>query len=508
MEQRMRKLTVATGALAMLLAVAACGGSATGAAAAGGDGGTLTLAAALEAQPWDLADAGLGDNIQYYEPVFDSLVRLSPQGNPEPYLATSWSYDSTRTVLTMHLRTGVTFTDGSPLNAVAVRASLLHTETGSNEAAALLKSITGVDVVNPTTVAIHLSAPDPNLVDSLGDVSGMIASPKHLTAKNGPVGSGPYILDESATTPGSAYTYTRNPGYWNKKAFPFNKIVVETMTDATARLNALMSGQVEWGRINTPDVSQVKGNGLQVETQVDGVEGLYIWDRAGKIVPALGNVKVRQALNYAFNRPLIVSKLDNGFATPTTQMFTPQSGIFDASLEGTYSNDPAKARQLLAEAGYPHGFTVTMPDVSAVAPDQQTYMTQALESIGIKVKIAPVPLTQLFADLLAGKFALSWFKLASYQSWNLISTEFTPTAIWNPLKYSTPTLNALVDKAQKTSGAQQTALYQQINTYVQQQAFNAPWDVLQAVFASSPKIQVTPQAFETVVSIYNIKPAS
>jgi peptide/nickel transport system substrate-binding protein len=507
MEQRMRKFTVASGALALLLAVTACG-SAGGTVAAGGDGGTLVLAAALAAQPWDLAEAGLGDNIQYYEPVFDSLVRLNPQGDPEPYLATSWSYDSTRTVLTMHLRTGVKFTDGTSLNAAAVRANLLHTETGSNEAASMLKSITGVDAVNPTTVDIHLSAPDPDLVDSLGDVSGMIASPKDLTAKNGPVGSGPYVLDESATTPGSTYTYTRNPGYWNKKAFPFNKIVVETMTDATARLNALMSGQVDWGRINTPDASEAKSDGLKVETQVDSIEGLYIWDRAGKIVPALGNVKVRQALNYAFNRSLIVSKLEDGYATPTTQMFSPQSGIYASSLENTYSYDPAKARQLLAEAGYPHGFTVTMPDVSSVAPDQQTYMTQALENIGIKVKIVPVPLTQLFTDLLAGKFALSWFKLASYQSWNLISTEFTPTSIWNPMQYSTPTLNALIDKAQKSSGAQQTALYQQINTYVQQQAFNAPWDVLQAVFASSSKVQVTPQAFESVVPIYNIKPAS
>jgi len=507
MEQRMRKFTIASGALALLLAVTACG-SAGGTVAAGGDGGTLVLGAALAAQPWDLAEAGLGDNIQYYEPVFDSLVRLNPQGDPEPYLATSWSYDSARTVLTMHLRTGVKFTDGTPLNAAAVRANLLHTETGSNEAASMLKSITGVDAVNPTTVTIHLSAPDPDLVDSLGDVSGMIASPKDLTAKNGPVGSGPYVLDESATTPGSTYTYTRNPGYWNKKAFPFNKIVIDTMTDATARLNALMSGQVDWGRINTPDATEAKSDGLKVETQVDSIEGLYIWDRAGNIVPALGNVKVRQALNYAFNRSLIVSKLEDGYATPTTEMFSPQSGIYASSLENTYSYDPAKARQLLAEAGYPHGFTVTMPDVSSVAPDQQTYMTQALENIGIKVKIVPVPLTQLFSDLLAGKFALSWFKLASYQSWNLISTEFTPTAIWNPMQYSTPTLNTLINKAQKSSGAQQTALYQQINSYVQQQAFNAPWDVLQAVFASSSKIQVTPQAFESVVPIYNIKPAS
>jgi peptide/nickel transport system substrate-binding protein len=76
------------------------------------------------------------------------------------------------------------------------------------------------------------------------------------------------------------------------------------------------------------------------------------------------------------------------------------------------------------------------------------------------------------------------------------------------MKYSTPTLNALINRAQKASGTQQTALYQQINSYVQQQAFNAPWDVLQAVFASSSKIQVTPQAFESVVPIYNIKPAS
>ncbi|SED18417.1 ABC transporter substrate-binding protein [Streptomyces melanosporofaciens] len=133
-----------------------------------------------------------------------------------------------------------------------------------------------------------------------------------------------------------------------------------------------------------------------MQGHADSVEGLYIWDRTGGIVPALGKAKVRQALNYASDRESIVEKLNLGYATATSQMATADSAWYDTSLESNYAYDPAKARKLLAEAGYPHGFTVTMLDVSSVAPGQQVVMTQALEDIGIKVKVDKIPFTRLF----------------------------------------------------------------------------------------------------------------
>ncbi|GAB3000299.1 ABC transporter substrate-binding protein [Streptomyces pseudoechinosporeus] len=501
----MRRIAL-TGAALTLVSVTACSGGSGNVPAA--SDGTLTLAIGNAATPWDLATAVLGDNIQYYEPVFDSLVRLDTNADPKPNLATSWSYDKTRTVLTMKLRSGVKFTDGTALDAAAVQANLLHTKEGSNEAAGKLKAITSVDVVDSSTVAIRLSAPDPQLLASLGDPSGMIASPKHLDGKGGPVGSGPYVLDKSATTNGSTYTFTRNADYWNKKAYPFTKIVIKNISDPTARLNALLAGQVDWARINPQTARQVKGRGLEVKAHPDSVEGLYIWDRAGKIVPALGKVKVRQALNYAFDRESIVKKVNLGYATATSQMATEGSSWYDKSLEKNYPYDPAKARKLLAEAGYPNGFTVTMPDVSSVAPGQQAVMTQSLQDIGIKVKVDKLPFTELFSALQSGKYAMSWFKLASGQPWDFIQSELTKDAAWNPAKDFDPTLNSLIGKAQKATGGAQTDAFREINAYLQTNAFNAPWDVLDAVQGNSKKIKVTPRSYVSAVPIRNMAPAS
>ncbi|MPY60143.1 ABC transporter substrate-binding protein [Streptomyces spongiae] len=501
----MRRIALA-GAVLLLVPVTACSGSGSSPAAAGSR--TLTIAIGNPHTGWDLAAAGLGDNIQYYEPVYDSLVRLDAKAKPTPNLATSWSYDKTRTVLTMKLRSGVKFTDGTPLDAAAVKASLLHNKEGSNEAAGKLKAISSVDAVDSSTVAIHLSAPNPELVGTLGDPAGMIASPKNLDAKGGPVGSGPYELDKAATTNGSTYTFTRNADYWNKKAYPFNKIVIKNISDPTARLNALLAGQVDWARITPQTASQVKGRGLEVNAHPDSVEGLYIWDRAGKIVPALAKVKVRQALNYAFDRESIVKKVNLGYATATSQMATPGSSWYDESLAKNYPYDPAKARKLLAEAGYPNGFTVTMPDVSSVGPNQQAVMTQSLQDIGIKVRVDKIPRTELFTALQSGKYAMSWFKLQSGQPWDFIQTELAKDAAWNPAKDFDPKLNALIARAQKATGEAQTEVYREINAYLQANAFNAPWDVLDAVQGNSKKIKVTSRDYVSAVPIYQMAPAS
>ncbi|AGP52483.1 peptide ABC transporter substrate-binding protein [Streptomyces rapamycinicus NRRL 5491] len=496
---------VMAGAALTLVAVSACGRSGATASATGDD--TLTLSIGNAHTGWDLASAALGDNIQYYEPVFDSLVRLDPEARPHPNLATSWSYDRDRTALTMRLRKDVRFTDGTALDATAVRKSLLHTKEGTNEAAGKLRAIDSVEVVNPRTVVLHLSAPDPQLVANLGDPSGMIASPGDLTAKGGPVGSGPYVLDKAATTNGSTYAFTRNPDYWNPKAYPFDKIVIKNVSDPTARLNALLSGQVDWARITPQTARYAKGHGLGVRAHADSVEGLYIWDRTGRTVPALGKVKVRQALNHAFDRKTIVEKLNLGYATATSQLATAGSTWYEKSLESNYAYDPAKARRLLAEAGYPHGFTVTMPDVSSVAPGQQVVMVQALEDIGIKVKVDKIPFTRLFTALQSGEYPMSWFKLQSGQPWDFIQSELTRGAAWNPAKDFDPKLNRMIDKAQRARGGAQTAAFRAINSYLQDNAFNAPWDVLDAVQGNSKRIKVTPRAFVSAVPISNMAPA-
>lgn len=509
----MRRISLTAASAALMLSVAACGGSDSGSGSGGSaTGGTLTLAPVVEAQPWDLADAGQGNNAQYYQPVYDSLLRLSPSAEVKANLATKWSYNADRTVLTLTLRTGLKFTDGTALDATAVRTNLLHTKGGSNEAASGLQSVSAVDVVDASTVRIKLSDPDPSLLPNLGGVSGMIASPKAIgdgTLKSEPVGSGPYRLDKSATTSGSTYTFVRNPDYWNKSAFPFDKIVLKPMTDPTAALNALRSGQVSGALLTSAkNVAPAKSGGLNVTEYTSGdVEGVYIWDREGKKVKALGNVKVRQALNYAFDRSTIVKTAKQGLGKVTTQVFNPASKAYDSSLDSKYTYDPEKARKLLAEAGYADGFSVTVPDVATLFPDQQAAMVQQLEDIGVKVKLDKIPTSQVLSSLMSGKYALSYMSLASFRPWDTIQLEVAADGVWNPLHTSDPKVDDLISKARAATGSTQDALFKEINTYLVDQAWNAPWNSVTATYATNKNVTFTPQTYASVPPIYNFKPA-
>ncbi|MGY0056720.1 ABC transporter substrate-binding protein [Streptomyces sp. LZ34] len=501
----MRKTVAFIGAGLLTATVTACGGGTQ----AANDNKTLTLAESVTATPWDLAKASMGPEAQYYQPVFDTLVRLDTKGEPTPNLATSWSYDKAQTTLTLKLRTSVKFTDGAALDAEAVKRSLLHTKSGTGSAAGEIQDITGVDVVDTHTVAIRLSHPTASLLTALGQVSGMIASPKSLTDPKAPVGSGPYRLDASATTAGQAYTYTRNPDYWNTKAFPYDKIVIKYLADPTARTNALLSGQLDGATLNLNRVKTVKGRGLNVVTYQPGdIEGLYIWDRAGKKVPALGKLKVRQALNYAFDRKAIITSAKTGLGTPTTQLFAPGEDGHDAGLDDTYSYDPAKARKLLAEAGYPNGFSVTLPDLSANFPQEQAALTQSLKDIGIKVKLDNLPGDQIFSSMLSGKYAMSYFKLGAPTAWDKVQLQLTTKSTWNPLKYHDAKAEGLVARIGKATGAKRAALFKELNTYVVDQAWNAPWSVIANAYATAKDVKVTPQPGTQYPPIRNYAPAA
>jgi peptide/nickel transport system substrate-binding protein len=508
-----RTFLAATGATGAVAGLAACGGSDNG--SSGGSGSTtLTVAAGVAPQPWDPKDAGLGNNAWYYQPVYDPLLHVDTDGEITENLATAWEYDDTATVLTLTLREGVTFTDGTAFDATAVKANLESTKTGSNEAATNIASIASVEAVDATTAKITLSAPDPSLLSNLATVSGMMASPKvvgQASLQTTPVGSGPYVLATSGTTAGSQYTFTRNADYWNKDKFPYDTIVIKYMSDPTALVNALRSGQLDGGQINDyKQAEPLKGAGLTVEKYSTGdIDGIYIWDRDGTMVPALKDVRVRQAINMAFDRDAIITSVAGGLGTKTEQIFNEDASAFDATLDDTYSYDVAGAKALLAEAGYPDGFEVAMPDLSSFFPAAQAAVTEGLQAIGITPKYDAVPADQLINDLLGAKWAMSYFVLASYRSWDSVQIQVKPTSLWNLFKSTDPQVETLIDTAQKAlDETAQAAAFTELNTYLVQQAWNAPWSHRQAYYASSTKTKVTMRSFAPGPWLYDFTPAS
>lgn len=501
-------------AASMILAGCSSGGSqpaSTGsAAAAAASGGTLTLGAVVDVKSFDPAQAHLGHYVQYDQPVYDSLVRRLPNGTPTPMLATKWAYNSDKTQLTLDIRKGVTFSDGTPVDANAVKLNLDRFRSGNGPDASTLSLVSDVEAPNADTVVITLKAPDPSLIDYLGNEDSFIASPKAIAAGHiatDPVGSGPYVYEPSASVPGSKYTFTKRKGYWDPSLQTYSQIVIKPITDTTAMLNAFLSGQVDAALLTPKTAAQAKSAGMTEYDYGTDWYGLFLFDRDGTMAPALKNVKVRQAINYAIDKAAILKQVGQGKGELTSQILPPGVPGYDNTLDTAYPYNPTKAKQLMAAAGFAGGFSLTMPTSSgAVDPAMTAAVGQYLKNIGITVNWDNISVSDYIADLAGGKYAAAWFQEAQGTAWYTSQVELTPNAIYNPFHTADPTVESLVHTVQYGSASQQGTAATQLNKYIVDQAWFAPFYRPDQVYFTNKTTTVTPQARQAVPSIYYYAP--
>ncbi|GAB3309280.1 ABC transporter substrate-binding protein [Geodermatophilus aquaeductus] len=508
----MRRSLVAATAASVLLLTAACGGS-SGESSGSGDSTELTLAAVTPPSSFAVGEmAQSGPEDHYYQAVYDTLLELDEDGQPVANLVTEWSYDETNTRLSLTLRDDVTFSDGTAFDAEAVKANLEAAKGRSGEAGSALGAISSVEVVDATHADVVLSRPDPALLQSLSRSSGYVASPAALASPDlatAPVGSGPYVLDADASTAGSTYVYTRNEDYWNAEDFPYDSLEIRYLDDTTAILNGLRSGEINGVAGGTSDVTTGAENaGLTVTTYTNGgIEGVYLWDRAGALVPALADVRVRQAINFAMDRETIVETVKGGLGEPTVQVFGPNSPAYDESLEDTYEFDVDRAKELMAEAGYADGFSMTLPDFSPVYPDEQAAMTEAFASLGIEVTYSPITGDQVVGSIIGGQWPANFFNLTAGSPFEMIGLTLTQQSPFNPFKNADPEVDRLVQQAQTTSGDEQTAALQELNRYLVDQAWFAPWDAAEGTFITTTDVAVTAVPGVSVPPLTGFEPA-
>ncbi|WP_427019011.1 ABC transporter substrate-binding protein [Pseudarthrobacter sp. P1] len=338
--------------------------------------------------------------------------------------------------------------------------------------------------------------------------AGLVASPKAIGTdgiKTAPDGSGPYVLDTKNTVKGSQYVFTKRDGYWNKDLQKFDKITIKYLVDLTARTNALVSGQIDAALLDPKTGKQAEGSGMVLnKSQVDW-QGILLYDRDGKITPELANVKVRQAINYAFDRKTILDQQFLGQGTVTNQVFGPESGAYVPALDTMYPYDPAKAKSLLAEAGYPNGFTLKIPTVAAFDPINAVFKQQ-LADVGITLVPETIPPANLVADMAAGKYSAGTFQLYQGEPWVAINQMVSTTALYNPFKNSTDELKTLIGAVQN-GGGNSSELAKKVNQYITENAWFVPMYRLNQMYYSNKKITVTPQLQQAVPSIYNYAPA-
>lgn len=489
------------------LAMTACGGGAgTGTAAAKTT--SLTLGAVSEIRSWDPAQAHVGHVLQPYQAAYDSLLLRQPDGKLSPMLATEWKYNETNTKLTLDLRTDVTFSDGAKFDAEAAKTNLDHFKKANGPQMAQLTAVSDVAVVDADTIELNLTAPDPSLEFYLSQAAGLMGSPKALgtdAIKTEPVGSGPYVMDKAATVKDSQSVFTARKDYWKKDLQKFQKVTFKILIDLTARTNALVSGQIDATLLDPKTGKQAEGAKMNlVATEVDW-QGLLLMDRDGTKNPALANVKVRQAINYAFDRKTILDQVLMGQGTPTSQPFGKASGAWTEELENYYSYDPAKAKSLLKEAGYETGVVLDIPSVPGWET-QLAVIKQQLADVGITMNIGAAITNTFTSDVAAQKFTTMFFSLFQGEPWVATNQIISTKALYNPFKNTTPELQTKIDAVEK-GGKDAGKLAQEVNKYVVEQAWFAPMFRVNQMYYHNAKVTVEPQVQQAVPSIYNYSPA-
>ncbi|MFC7619564.1 ABC transporter substrate-binding protein [Microlunatus sp. GCM10028923] len=449
----------------------------------GGGGGeidhsVLNLALAGEPGSWNPAMLTSAGDVRWrWMAVYDTLLRAEPGGKVVPGAAESYDFSEDAKTLTMKLRSGMKFSDGNPVDSAAVKASIVNMQNGGGTDAS---RVAGLTIETPDDLTVILKSPEPRgqLPVFMSFSTGVVASPAALKSKdvdNTPVSSGPYVLDVANTTSGSVYTFNKRPDHWEADRYPYQKLVLTVMTDLNARVNALRAGQVSGASIDREVAAEAEASGIKVTKRVNSWLGLYIMDRNGKRTKALGDKRVRQAMNMVFNRDDIATGLYQGEATPTTQIFNPETPAYLKELDGRYPYDVEKAKQLMADAGYADGFSLTIPAQSPDTDQANPLIIQQLGLLNIKVTEKPLSGPTAINDILSGKFDVlyAWIGMAD----PLFDTvqSLVPDAVWNTSKATDPRLSEMVTKAEVLTGAEADANFQEINRFCVEEAWFVPW---------------------------------
>lgn len=484
---------------AAALALASAGVVAAVAPSQAADKPTLTVGMVSPISSWEASAGDTYNRGPVYELVYDTLLARDVNGDYVPNLATKYVYNADQTQLTLTIRKGVKFADGDPVTGSAVVADINAFKSSSSpqigqaiaiDNAALgtmkvTKLVKGKKVTkvvkDPYSVIIKLSKQDPALLNSLTSTLGMVQSPTTLggaVAKAFPIGSGPYTLDAANSKADSVYTFVPNTGYWNKSIQRWGKIVVKVITDSTAMTNALTTGQVDIAPIvSVSTIPALKNAGLSIWASVGtSAQTLTLMDRDGSMGTVLKDVRVRQAINYALDRPTLLRVCGGGYGVVTSSLFPPTSKGYDKALANYYSYDPAKAKQLMAAAGVTSAKIPTL-DVSQFNPTCWAAWKQMLADIGITLDPQRASsFATVIKDLQKPKWPMFWFSNGTSQvDWEFLNAEINRDAAWNGIHYGTATSDKLIETIRTSSGATQAAAMKALNKEVTQDAWFAPF---------------------------------
>jgi peptide/nickel transport system substrate-binding protein len=375
--------------------------TAPGAAGAPRRGGTLLVAEQNDTQTFDPHRSTGGSPA--YGLVYNCLVnwRVQPDGSikAEPDLATSWQLDDT--TATFKLRQGVTFHDGSDWNAEVAKFNLERMNDAKSQARAFVSGITSVEVVDPYTLKLNLVSPQGSLLSNLSQAADgrpyMIskvladkAGDNYGTSPDTTAGTGSMKLVEWVS--GSSHTVQRTGTYFEQgtdgQALPyFDSLKVRFIADDAVRLTELRSGNVHIiDNIQAKDVPVASKDPTLDNVENTYQKSCYQFTFSTKS-PKFADLKLRQAVHYAIDRATVAKVLGQGIGEPEYWFLTPGYLGYDESVPH-YAYDLAKAKQLVADAGFPDGVDVNLLIINRAVDQQEAQvLKQMLDEAGIRTTI-------------------------------------------------------------------------------------------------------------------------
>lgn len=519
---------------------APAGGSAAGSAAAGSSGAaggtqaasmgitgtpvpgdTLTVGAQAPATSVNPATVDTAF-VQYTYTAYDSLTFRDSDGKITPMLAESWKYtDDKNTGFELKLRKGLTFSNGEKLDAAAVKGSLEYAKGAGGGNGVLLSSVTSITTPDPQTVQLKLSTPNPMLPEILSQSYGIgqiiapeaVKNPKLLTVQSTSYGIGPYILDPKNTVAGDHYSYNANPDYYAKDARQhYKKIVIKVIKEPAAAINALTTKQIDVLPGDPSQLPQATKSKMQIVALPFVWVGFNLLDRGGVVSKPLGNVKVRQAMNFAVDRDTITKALLGEYGTPTSTITVPGGDGWSQQAADYYSYNVDKAKQLLVEAGYPNGFDLTCAVVPFAGQDTAgKAIAGQLKNIGINVTFKTLSDAQSYVTAMNDKKTpCAVVGYGAQPMWLMGQGLFLPTAtVFNGFKTNAPDLVKLYNQAATASGQERTTLNQQMQMYLVENAWFLPAAFSPVFYFAQPDIgglKVSASApTASLLDLYNTK---
>ena len=395
-------------------------------------GGQLTVATNAEIQSLDphFAVAHIDGYIQ--GTVFDGLTQFDQTMDEVPDLAESWDIEDGGATYVFHLRPNVTFHDGSSLDAADVVYSYerIINQEPRTKWVNYLGGVESIEAVDDLTVRIKLAAPNAAFLSNLVFLAIVPEGSGDSLATN-PIGTGPYVFVERV--PGERIVLKKNPNYWDTSAELADELIFEPNPDASTKVANLRTGVVQMADMIPYASIETLRSDPGVYLAAPALSSGYYHIMLNNARPPFDNQKLREAFAYATNKEAMVAIVTKGVSSVSSAPFDTQHWAYDAAVEAKYGYhyDLARAKELLAEAGYPDGLTVTAK-VPPAYPDMVQMveiLANDLRQIGVTVDIQQLEWSTFLKQVWADRdFELSI---------NISGREYDPDSLWRTPFYST-----------------------------------------------------------------------